>query len=786
MVGLLFAGLITVIDAGPGAADGVPVELGHVLVAVGNGKIRHFDGAGRLLDTLDTGARGESGGLFVDGAGGLHAANFAANSVTRFDRSGNKMGPFGQQYDTHPETILRTADNSIYIGLNDGTRQLRRFDTLGTVRQAFQPAVERRGVDWADLSSDQCTLLYTSEGRLVKRFNVCRDEQLPDLAVLPITGDNTTNPTSSAYGLRILPSGEVLVATAATVFRLTREGVVLRRYDIPRTSQLLTVNLDPDLATFWVGDLPTGRVSRVDLQSGRVVATLETDPAVGLGGVAVVGEVVAAVPLLRLDPPPPGNVGQPVTLTGTLLNVVNPETAEVVFNVTGANRGADRATVDASGRVAFTYVGPNIGTDTVTVTAKAATPPVTLTGVVPVTWSAPRPGTLVYSGATAGASGATAYLAARLTDPANLPVAGLPVDFALAGGRSCRGVTDASGVASCPILVDGAPRMTTVTASFPGDPRLAAVTATSPFEVVLAQGPQLTPTAVVLLGPPAAIQGEGAQLRARVVDTTTNQPLGGMFVTFALNGTETCTATTDADGVATCAVATNQPPGRYPVTAAVTGPGLRRPSSTTGLLVVRGLTGPIAGGRAVALRSDGPILAGLNLADTGRVTSEGDSSTERILLGFPGPPLRLGVASSSVETFPGGATATTAVADLDLVLGGILPRITIRGVEAESESTCTEGSSGTARVVDISLAGITLFGSDLTVAPNTGINVPAIGPLPRISLVVNEQVVVNDARGSRVVVSAVHLVIPGIVDIAVAQASTDVRNCPAAPPGGGA
>ncbi len=781
LAGLVLAGLAAVIEVGPAVADGVPFAPGHVLAAVGNGKIRHFDASGRLLDTLDTGARGEGGGLLIDGAGSLLAVNFAANTITKFDRSGTKSGTFGQGYDSHPEGIVRSADGTIYVGLNDGSHQLRRLDAGGVVRQSYQPAVERRGVDWFDLASDQCTLFYTSEGKLVKRFNVCDpDQPLPDFAALDIGGDNTSNPTTSAYGLRILPDGEVLVAAKATVYRLSTAGKVVREYPIPRASQLLTVNLDPDLATFWVGDLPTGRVTRIALATGAVVGVpLETRPEVALGGVAVVGEVVAAQPVLRLDPVAPQVVGQPVTVTGTLVNVVKPETASVRFAVTGANPQAGQAAVDPLGRVSLGYVGRNPGSDTVTVTAGAATPPVTLTAVVPaVAWSPVPTGALVYSGATTGAVGQPAYLAARLTDAANAPVVGEPIVFAVDGAAGCTARTDATGLATCPFTPGGAPRPAPVTADFPGNGRLAPVRTTSVLAVVPPQPPPGVPTAVALTGPAGAIQGEATPLTARVVDSRSNRGIPDVPVTFVVNGGETCVAATDAGGKAACRLVSQQAAGRYPLTiTTAAGPG-RLVSSTSGQLIVTVPAGPVAGGRAVVLTSAGPVLAGVNQGDTGRVVSEGSTTATRSLVGIPGPQFVLGIGEAAVVTAPGGASARAATASLDLVLGAATPKISVRGVEATARSACADGSSGTVRVASVGLGPITLFTSDLQVPPNTGIVVPPLGSLPRVTLVLNEQVVVHGPDGSSITVNAVHLVIPGVADIAVAQTSTDVRKCP--------
>src|SRR5205807_8704860 len=128
---------------------------------------------------------------------------------------------FGSGYTGHPESCVVDASSNVYIGQPDGTTSVLKFDQNGAPLATYTPAVEGRGTDWITLARDQCTLLYTSEGSHIKRFNVCTNTQLADLANLT---------TSPCYAVRVRPNGEVLVACTTALFRLDSSGAVLQTY----------------------------------------------------------------------------------------------------------------------------------------------------------------------------------------------------------------------------------------------------------------------------------------------------------------------------------------------------------------------------------------------------------------------------------------------------------------------------------------------------------------------------------------------------------------------------
>jgi hypothetical protein len=189
---------------------------GDVFAAVGDGKYNVFSNTGIFKETIDTGFSGflTTGCAFNQDRSKLYTTVFDASKVVVFDT-------------THPHTILQTINTSpgsgtesvvfdtagnFYVGHVYGDTLIRKYNASGTFLESYSAAIEDSGTDWIDLATDQCTLFYTSQGRLVKRFDVCANTQLTDFTTLPRTG----------YGLalRLLPpsdgTGGLLVSTTIT------------------------------------------------------------------------------------------------------------------------------------------------------------------------------------------------------------------------------------------------------------------------------------------------------------------------------------------------------------------------------------------------------------------------------------------------------------------------------------------------------------------------------------------------------------------------------------------
>ena len=272
-------------------AAGGTIPAGTVMVSTGEGKVTMFDQNGINLGQLDTttGGNGDTSGSTFDPAGNFFVTVFSRQLVIKFDPTGTLIGPFGSGYHSDPESILVDASGNFYVGQADGSRTVLKFDPSGTPLATFSPKTEERGTDWIDLASDQCTLFYTSEGKFVKRFDVCTNTQLTDFNSVALPGLH-------AYAQRILPAcGGVLVADSSAVIRLDVSGNQVQTYNLPGTNQLFALNLDPDGTSFWTADLGNGQVFKVDIASGTILKQWSAAGAAGFiaaAGVAVKGEII--------------------------------------------------------------------------------------------------------------------------------------------------------------------------------------------------------------------------------------------------------------------------------------------------------------------------------------------------------------------------------------------------------------------------------------------------------------------------------------------------------------
>ncbi|MGH2999422.1 MAG: Ig-like domain repeat protein, partial [Gaiellaceae bacterium] len=165
---------------------------------------------------------------------------------------------------------------------------------------------------------------------------------------------------------------------------------------------------------------------------------------------------------------------------------------------------------------------------------------------------------VAYTGATTGTFGSSAALAATLTDSNGSPVSGETVHLTM-DGKSCDGITNGSGVASCSVAITENPAAYPITVTFGGDSSYSGSSTTSSFTVTPAT------TATTYTGATQSVQGGTVTLSAHV----DGAPDGGM-VTFTV-GAESCTGTVSS-GNASCQVTIADAPGSdYTVTATYAG-----------------------------------------------------------------------------------------------------------------------------------------------------------------------------------------------------------------------
>lgn len=200
-----------------------------------------------------------------------------------------------------------------------------------------------------------------------------------------------------------------------------------------------------------------------------------------------------------------------------------------------------------------------------------------------------------YTGATQASFGSQATLAGQLVDGNGAPISGEQVTLSIdgPGGTSCSATTDASGNASCPVNVQGQPGIGAVTAAFFGDATYQAASADAQFAVL--------PVSTTLSYTGDTTGGTGAQatLAAQLVRADST-PIAGELVMLTM-GAETCTATTDATGRASCQVTVSEGMGSYPIGATFAGDGGYSASSAAGVFDVTAQSTTTSTGNVTAL-----------------------------------------------------------------------------------------------------------------------------------------------------------------------------------------
>ncbi|HUE07331.1 MAG TPA: hypothetical protein VMP41_07875, partial [Acidimicrobiales bacterium] len=202
--------------------------------------------------------------------------------------------------------------------------------------------------------------------------------------------------------------------------------------------------------------------------------------------------------------------------------------------------------------------------------------------------------TLTYTGPTVAQNGQPLTLSGALTtdDPAlGAPIAGRSVAFQLGSGSSaqtCSAVTDPTGTATCTIASVNQPQgPIPVTDSFAGDAYYKTASAAS--TVNLPEGTKLT------VNPTTGVYNGSTPVSGTLTNTYTGQPVPNEPVTLTVNSTQSCTATTNAQGVATCNISPNEPAGNYTLSGSFPGdtsstPQLLSTSSSTTFAVTKAPT----------------------------------------------------------------------------------------------------------------------------------------------------------------------------------------------------
>jgi hypothetical protein len=278
---------------------GPVIPIGDVMVSIGNGEADEFTPAGTFVQTLNTGHVGATTtGSAFDSSGNFWLTRFDAG-LTEFDPTGALIGDAAAP--SAPESVLFDAAGHIWLGQADLPRTILELSSNGSTQiNAFTVTTGPRGTDWIDLSADQCTMHYTSEGFDVLSYNVCTNTQNANF--------NAATLPNRAFAHRILPfavgtlpAGSELVADTSEVAVLNNAGVKVRDDTAVGAGGgvIFALNLDPDGTSYWTADAVAGKVFRVDIATGTVLTSWSAGSGEGL---SVKGQITAALPTPTATP----------------------------------------------------------------------------------------------------------------------------------------------------------------------------------------------------------------------------------------------------------------------------------------------------------------------------------------------------------------------------------------------------------------------------------------------------------------------------------------------------
>ena len=181
--------------------------------------------------------------------------------------------------------------------------------------------------------------------------------------------------------------------------------------------------------------------------------------------------------------------------------------------------------------------------------------------------SGPTATSLVYGGPSTADYHDELSMTASLSDIWGNALPGTTLTFGL-GAQTCNGLTGLDGVAGCSLIVAGTAGSSSVSISYPGDDQFQAALAEVPFLIAPEE------SALSYRGDTRFINGLPGQLAAQLSEDGT-APLAGREVAFTLGSgdrAQTCSASTDASGLAHCSPGlTAQPLGTATVSIAFSG-----------------------------------------------------------------------------------------------------------------------------------------------------------------------------------------------------------------------
>ena len=273
-------------------------------------RIVHYDRDFKPRGELWTGEAGMLVGLLYNPNDGcLYATNPQCNSVLACDSSGAWHSLDGYLPERRYGNMALARNGDILIGVHSlygapvedehGDGKLIRFNPQTRTVQFHEVEIDggrggRHCISNLALSADDQTVYYASEaGRRLCRYDTESRQQLADFITL------AEDDAMRTYGMGLLPTGEVLMATGSGAVLLSPAGEILRTCDVPLAGGWTRAKPSLDGRHFYLSNFLHGLLQRRSIATGKVVNELNT------------GLKCSLLSLTEYQPDPPGKQSIP-------------------------------------------------------------------------------------------------------------------------------------------------------------------------------------------------------------------------------------------------------------------------------------------------------------------------------------------------------------------------------------------------------------------------------------------------------------------------------------------
>lgn len=263
-------------------------EIDHRKGISGHCRIVHCDRDFNLKGEFWTGETGLLVGLIYNpNDRRLYATNPKANSFYAYSINGEREDINDFLPKRRFGNMLLAHNGDIVVGIHSlhgdqqssdehGDGKLARFNPQSKTF-AFYPVEIDGGrggkhcVSSLAIGSDDHIIYYASEaGQRLSRYNTQSREQLPDFVTFAEDSPLKT------YGIAPLPDGRVLMASSVGATLLDPNGAIIKNYEVTLEKGWTRAKLALDPSYFFLINFSQGILQRREVESGEVVAELNT------------------------------------------------------------------------------------------------------------------------------------------------------------------------------------------------------------------------------------------------------------------------------------------------------------------------------------------------------------------------------------------------------------------------------------------------------------------------------------------------------------------------------